>query len=171
MQFLGYSGSGKTFSIVALTSRLSKAGKKVATVKHVHDQIFTIDTPGKDSWKFAQAGASIGAVIAPKEFTLVRRGETNRLNIATVVKNFEREGIDYAFVEGFYKQLRSYPGIIRVLCSTNKGDVHDLLANHGERVAFVTGMVAKRRMREVHGIPLLDLPRDTSRALKLIDES
>lgn len=53
----GWSGAGKTTLVERLIPRLTALGKRVATVKHAHHG-FDLDTPGKDSWRHRQAGAS-----------------------------------------------------------------------------------------------------------------
>lgn len=55
--FAGYSGSGKTTLIEQVIPRLVAAGRKVSVIKHAHHR-FDFDTPGKDSWRHRQAGAT-----------------------------------------------------------------------------------------------------------------
>ena len=52
----GYSGSGKTTLITAVVPQLCEAGLRVAVLKHAHHG-FDVDTPGKDSYRFREAGA------------------------------------------------------------------------------------------------------------------
>jgi molybdopterin-guanine dinucleotide biosynthesis protein len=47
VHFLGYSRSGKTYAISLLTRELAKADKRVGTLKHIHDERFSIDTWGE----------------------------------------------------------------------------------------------------------------------------
>lgn len=54
----GWSGAGKTTLIEALIPRLRSAGLRVAVAKHdAHGM--QIDQPGKDSYRFFEAGASV----------------------------------------------------------------------------------------------------------------
>lgn len=55
--FAGYSGSGKTSLIEQVIPRLVAAGRMVSVIKHAHHR-FDFDTPGKDSWRHRQAGAT-----------------------------------------------------------------------------------------------------------------
>ena len=55
--FAGYSGSGKTTLLEKLIPRLTARGLRVAVVKHTHHDV-DWDTPGKDSWRHRQAGAT-----------------------------------------------------------------------------------------------------------------
>ncbi|WP_406608642.1 molybdopterin-guanine dinucleotide biosynthesis protein B [Agarivorans sp. JK6] len=52
----GYSGSGKTTLLSQLIPLLKAQGLSVAVIKHSHHAI-ELDKPGKDSHKFAEAGA------------------------------------------------------------------------------------------------------------------
>lgn len=60
----GPSNSGKTTLIEKLIPRLRARGISVGTIKHAHHG-FELDQHGKDSWRHAQAGADVVAVIAP----------------------------------------------------------------------------------------------------------
>lgn len=52
----GASGSGKTTVLEALVRVLRQRGWRVAALKHTPAG-FTLDRPGKDSWRLARAGA------------------------------------------------------------------------------------------------------------------
>ena len=59
--FVGRSGTGKTTYLERLIPVLRARGLRLAVVKHdVHG--FQMDTPGKDTYRFAQAGAGIVAI-------------------------------------------------------------------------------------------------------------
>ncbi len=52
----GWSGSGKTTLIEKLLPLFRARGLVVSLIKHTHHG-FDIDKPGKDSWRFREAGA------------------------------------------------------------------------------------------------------------------
>lgn len=56
LTFVGKSGTGKTTFLEQLVPELKRRGLRVAMVKHDAHQ-FEMDRPGKDTWRFAQAGA------------------------------------------------------------------------------------------------------------------
>jgi formylmethanofuran dehydrogenase subunit E len=62
--FVGRSGSGKTTLLERVLPRLAAAGLRVGVVKHTHHQV-EWDQPGKDSWRFAQAGAAAVVLATP----------------------------------------------------------------------------------------------------------
>lgn len=60
MQVLGFtggSGSGKTTLLEKLIPELKRRGQTVSVIKHAHHG-FDMDTPGKDSWRHREAGAT-----------------------------------------------------------------------------------------------------------------
>ena len=70
--FAGYSGSGKTTLIERLIPLLEQEGIRTAVIKHdAHGLRF--DTEGKDSRRFAAAGAVCSLVNGPKESAIFLR--------------------------------------------------------------------------------------------------
>jgi molybdopterin-guanine dinucleotide biosynthesis protein MobB len=62
---IGKSGSGKTTLLEKLIRELTERGYRLGTVKHHSHSGFEIDVPGKDSWRFAQAGSKHVVISAP----------------------------------------------------------------------------------------------------------
>lgn len=69
---IGYSGSGKTTLIEKLIPLLRSRGCRLAVIKH-DAHAFEIDYPGKDSWRFYQAGADEVLISSSEKLALVRR--------------------------------------------------------------------------------------------------
>lgn len=61
---VGPSGSGKTAFLVRLIPELKSRGARVAVLKHCHEDV-PLDREGKDSWKFAEAGAFRVGIVTP----------------------------------------------------------------------------------------------------------
>jgi molybdopterin-guanine dinucleotide biosynthesis protein B len=74
--FAGYSGSGKTTLIEQLIPLFVAHGLKVSLIKHTHHD-FSIDQPGKDSYRHRTAGCSEVMVTSQYRWALVHelRGE------------------------------------------------------------------------------------------------
>jgi molybdopterin-guanine dinucleotide biosynthesis protein B len=54
--FAGWSGSGKTTLIEKLIPLFTARGLRVSLIKHAHHKV-DVDKPGKDSYRFREAGA------------------------------------------------------------------------------------------------------------------
>ena len=59
--FIAWSGTGKTTYLEGLIAALKARGLRVAAVKHDGHRL-DLDREGKDSWRFARAGADVVAV-------------------------------------------------------------------------------------------------------------
>jgi molybdopterin-guanine dinucleotide biosynthesis protein B len=96
--FVGASGSGKTTLIERLIPALAARGLTVSALKHAHHG-FDMDRPGKDSFRFRQAGAAQVLVAAPQRWALLtelrERGATLQDLLARL------DPCDLVLVEGF----------------------------------------------------------------------
>lgn len=70
---VGGKKSGKTTAVEALTRELTKRGYQVAAVKHISEEGFSFDTEGKDTWRFAQAGAKTIIAVSPNEVVTIKK--------------------------------------------------------------------------------------------------
>lgn len=64
---IGHSGSGKTTLLEKLIEELKRRGYRLAVIKHHHHAGLQFDKPGKDTWRFAQAGADHVVLAGPNE--------------------------------------------------------------------------------------------------------
>ncbi len=91
---VGFKKSGKTTLVELLVKALSKLGP-VGTIKHLHEH--SINTPNTDTWKHAQAGASVVIGVARNE--LVKYSHENTLQEA--LDELADAGMDFGVIEGF----------------------------------------------------------------------
>ncbi len=91
---IGFKKSGKTTLVERLVKALSKQGS-VGTVKHMHEH--SINMPGTDTWKHAEAGASLVVGVTPGE--LVKFSRKNTLPAA--LDELADAGMDFGVIEGF----------------------------------------------------------------------
>jgi molybdopterin-guanine dinucleotide biosynthesis protein B len=96
--FVGHSGCGKTTLIERLLPELSRRGLRVATIKHAHHKV-VLDTPGKDSWRYKQAGAVMSMLVTSNELQLVADAVEQR-EPAQLAQRFLGEA-DMVLAEGF----------------------------------------------------------------------
>jgi molybdopterin-guanine dinucleotide biosynthesis adapter protein len=98
---VGWKNSGKTTLTSRLIAELTRRGLKVAAVKHAHHG-FDVDQPGRDSYKFREAGAREVAVISDRRVAIMQelRDEPEPA-LEDVLKRLE--GSDLILIEGFKK--------------------------------------------------------------------
>jgi len=68
--FIGYSNSGKTTLIEKLVAIFAARGLRVAAIKHAHHG-FDMDRPGKDSYRYREAGAQQVLIATAQRWALL----------------------------------------------------------------------------------------------------
>lgn len=103
------SGTGKTTFLEKLITEITKRGYRVGVIKSDAHR-FDIDKPGKDSWRFAEAGASSTAIIGPDKYAVIQKTETKK-DIEDVIPMIEN--VDIILVEGFKMSQRPRFEVLR----------------------------------------------------------
>jgi molybdopterin-guanine dinucleotide biosynthesis protein B len=106
---VGTSGTGKTTLIEKLIPALKRKGFRVGTIKHdVHG--FTIDQPGKDSWRHKDAGASMVLLSSPRQVAMVK--DVSRDTPLDQLESYFSE-VDIILAEGYKRGNRPKLEIFR----------------------------------------------------------
>ena len=105
--FSAWSGTGKTTLIEKLVLHLKARGLRVAVIKHdAHD--FEMDKPGKDSWRFARAGADMTLISSASKTAVIEyRPRSFRENLAMI------HDVDLILVEGYKQEDLPRIGVCR----------------------------------------------------------
>lgn len=99
--FVGRANTGKTTFIEKLIPLLNNEGLRVAVIKHHHHD-FEIDKPGKDTYRYKQAGARMTMLTSPHKIALVEDVDTE-LRLQEVVERFIHS-VDLLIVEGYKRE-------------------------------------------------------------------
>lgn len=124
------SNSGKTTLIEKLVPILKARGLRVAVIKHASAG-FDLDKPGKDSWRFQQAGADAVILAGPGRLALMKKAEKE-----PSPEELERLAgdVDIILYEGFKRRARNK---IEVFRSGVSGE-HPLCKDDPSYLALVT---------------------------------
>lgn len=139
---IGKSGSGKTTLIEKLIQVLNRDGYRLATVKHHSHAGFEIDTPGKDSWRFAQAGAQQVVIAAPDKYATYRKLDTE-LSLDEIAAGITE--VDLILVEGYKRSNKASIEVVRAENST------ELIGSPEQRIAIASDVPLDL------GVPRFDL--------------
>lgn len=96
--FIAWSGTGKTTYLERLIAALKARGVSVAAVKHDAHR-FDADREGKDSWRFARAGADVVAVADGEKCAVF---EYRPASLAGLLARLPET--DIVLVEGWYAE-------------------------------------------------------------------
>ncbi len=95
--FVGSSGSGKTTLMTQILPLLRGHGLRVSALKHAHHG-FDIDRPGKDSFRYREAGAEEVMLVADGRWVLLRE-EAEEMSLEALTGRMAP--VDIVLVEGF----------------------------------------------------------------------
>ncbi len=126
--FAAYSGTGKTTVIEQIVRALKAKGLRVAVIKHDGHR-FEIDHEGKDSWRFAHAGADITIISSQEKTAYVEQRSLSLRQLIDMVHD-----VDLILVEGYKNEALPQIGIARR--ATGKGFTADL----SRFIAIITDM-------------------------------
>ena len=99
--FVAWSGTGKTTYLTALIGVLAARGIRTALVKHDAHR-FEIDREGKDTRRFADAGAQVVAIADGEKWALM---EYRPVTLETILSKIT--DVDLVLVEGWHTDARN----------------------------------------------------------------
>jgi molybdopterin-guanine dinucleotide biosynthesis protein MobB len=129
VSIVGYSGSGKTTLLEKVIRELKRRGYRLAVIKHHHHRNLQFDVSGKDSWRFAQAGADQVVIAGPDQVVQVRAYEEDP-TLEQIIAGIR--DVDLILIEGFKEA-----GIPKVEVSRGQPQ-SDLISPLESLVAIVT---------------------------------
>jgi molybdopterin-guanine dinucleotide biosynthesis protein B len=127
ISIVGHSGAGKTSLVEKLIRELTARGVRVATIKHAHHKV-ELDTPGKDSYRYKEAGAVMSMLLTRDALQLVADAKEER-EPEQLAQRFLGEA-DLVLAEGFS------------LCATPKIEVLRRACDKSPRCSIEDGLIA-----------------------------
>ncbi len=111
--FAAYSGTGKTTLIEKLVRRFQETGVRAAVVKH-DGHGFEIDHVGKDTWRFAKAGAAVTVISSAAQSAYIERRPLSLAQVLAMIHD-----VDIILIEGYKNEDLPQIGVARQ--ATGKG--------------------------------------------------
>jgi molybdopterin molybdotransferase len=144
---VGRSESGKTLLVEQLIAEFKRRGYKIAALKHSHCGDIEVDQPGKDTWKFAQAGSDAVCISSPRKLAFIKKSDHD-LRVEEVLPIIGHE-FDLVLVEGFKKSKLPKIEVHR----QELGD--DLLCSPEELSAIVTDGPLDTPLADNYKLPII----------------
>lgn len=129
VSIVGKSRSGKTVLMERLIAEFKRRGYRVAALKHSRGGM-EIDKPGKDTWRFAEAGSDAVFVSSPDKLAFIKRLE-HEPEIDEIMRIIGPD-FDIILAEGFKKSKLPKIEVHRSQLGS------DLLCSPGELSAVIT---------------------------------
>lgn len=167
---VGAKKTGKTTLATFLVQRLVRRGYRVVSMKHVHHRNFSLDSPGRDSWRLTKAGSRAVVIISPDEITQIIRPErgSNREGLAFAVKTALSIRSNFIVLEGFSSMLRAFPHpLLTIVMANSEEDLSRSMARVRRSVFAISGRIADNTTEpRRNGIPILKYPADRERLFR-----
>jgi molybdopterin-guanine dinucleotide biosynthesis protein MobB len=161
---VGSKKSGKTTTVEALTGELTKRGFRVATVKHVSEPDFTIDTAGKDTWRFARSGAKTVVVVASSEIATIEKTSV-RESLTEILSRCK--GSDIVIMEGFKKLVGNKKDIPKIIVVKSAEEAREAAKNFAPILAFAGPYSTGKTYADV---PYVDALKNSGKLAGLVEE-
>ena len=146
--FVARSGTGKTTLMTAVIEELKTRGYRVGAIKH-NAHRFTIDRPGKDSYRFTEAGADTMLISSDTQLALVKQ-QLEPPSVEALLSRYFLD-VDLVLVEGFKTSSLPKIELYRAACR------QELLCAGGMSEQNLLAVASDVEL--VVDVPLLDLNR------------
>jgi molybdopterin-guanine dinucleotide biosynthesis protein B len=163
---IGGKKSGKTTAIELLIKELTRRGYRIAAVKHIPEPNFTMDEEGKDTWKYAQAGAVTIIAVSSQEIATIEKVAPASFSLKKVLQKCR--DCDLVFLEGFRDLVVNDSRIDKILVVSSAEEVaKDMKKFHP--IIALTGPVQLRKA-ERH-IPYVNVLENSKKLADLIERT
>ena len=139
---VGSKRSGKTTTVEALVKELSSRGYRIVTVKHISERNFTMDTKGKDTWRYAQAGARTIIGIASEEIATIEKA-SGSVSLREILRRCRDH--DIVLLEGFKKLVSKKENISKIVVVKSTEEALQAVKDFKPILAF-TGPYSTERL-------------------------
>ncbi|MBN1803266.1 MAG: molybdopterin-guanine dinucleotide biosynthesis protein MobB [Candidatus Lokiarchaeota archaeon] len=159
---MGTSGSGKTHFIVrAIRLIKEKLNLEAAVIKNIHDH--EVDTPGKDSHEFSEAGASYSVIRNRKNENCIFLKQPVPLEDLIDWLSRGPLKIDVLFIEGF--RNLAHPS---VLCARSPEEIKDQINEH---VKMISGLISNEFQENFKsfGVPVIKIEDNFELFVKIFE--
>ena len=141
ISFIGYSKSGKTASIEAVIQYLQTKSYFICTLKHTSQENFTIDTRGKNTWRYSQAGSNVVLSHSANESALMMNLSLSQEELVEFTKYISNSPVvnkskqkPIFILEGFRNLSLKH-----ILCASN---LEDITSQKNDKIIAIAGKIS-----------------------------
>jgi len=151
----GYHHSGKTTAVVSIIKELKKRKYKVVSIKDIHNEDFSVDKLGSNTWKHWQASKDVVIARGLEETYQIWH---KKLDLNEILYHLKA---DFVIVEGMYEAA-----LPRILCAKNERELDELV---NDTVFAISGIYADKHS-EYKDLNVYKSETDISKIVDLIEE-
>jgi molybdopterin-guanine dinucleotide biosynthesis protein B len=161
---VGGKKSGKTRTIEILIKHFAKKGYKIAAVKHIPEQDFTIDKEGKDTWKYAQSGAKTVIAVSACEIATIEKIDLRKKRLAEILRKCRT--CNLVFLEGFKDRVAKNNRVYKIVVVNSEQQFAESLKTFEPILAFTGsyGLVPSSNQA-----PYVDVLKEPEKLVDLVE--
>jgi len=149
----GVSKSGKTTTIEKIIGELLRRGYSVGSIKDIHTETFSLDTPGKNTWRHKAAGSAMVVARGNAETDIMI---PRRLEIPEILLWFDH---DFVIIEGGREE--KFP---KILTAADSGEIE---TRRDDSVFAISGVVSGQSIDV--DLPVINALTDIEKLTDLIE--
>lgn len=172
ISFIGYSKSGKTASMEAIITYLTANKIRCMAFKHIHQDNFSIDTPGKNTWKYSKAGAQIVCSKSKIESAIIMNWDVSPHTLIKMVNvlsqsEFASEAHSAVLIFEGFRNLDEK----KILCVKSSDEIPDQLDSNVIAVAGAINLIPSEvnNIKIHYNLPVLDFLINPEKIMDLYD--
>ena len=162
---VGGKKSGKTTAIEILTKELTTRGYRIAVVKHIPESNFTIDNEGKDTWRYAQSGATIVIGASADEIATIEKVNAKSISLNDILQRCKNS--DIVFVEGFRKSVSRDRSIYKIVVAQSLEDFEEAIVTFDPILVFTGPCSPKKSDLRV---PYIEIFKNAKKIADLVEK-
>ena len=156
---------GKTTTGEKLTSELVRRGYKIAAIKHISEPDFTMDSTGKDTWRYAQAGAKTIIAVSSNEIVTIEKSDAEKTRLSSLLKKCREN--DIILIEGLKNQVAKNEAVPKIAITTTRVQAENALRMYKPILAF-SGPYNTKPMNV--NIPYADATKNPDKLADIIEK-
>lgn len=163
---IGEKKVGKTTTGEKLTSELVRRGYKVAAIKHISEPDFSLDSTGKDTWRYAEAGAKTIIAVSPKEIVTIEKNGGAKVELTSLLKKCG--DCEIVFIEGLKELVAKNNDIPKIAITTTREQAESALRLYKPILAF-SGLYNTESLNV--NIPYADATKNPDRLADIVENT
>jgi molybdopterin-guanine dinucleotide biosynthesis protein MobB len=153
-----------------LVSRLASEGYRIGALKHIYHKGFKIDQEGTNTWRYTNAGSKVTAAVSTEQIVVIKKAEAPLNSLEEVIGLLGGEQLDIIVVEGFRNLVEKREDVLKIITAKDADELERTLEETAQPILAVSGVIAQRELGNMQGIPVINVPADGVRLLRLVEE-
>jgi len=153
-----------------LVSKLASEGYRIGAIKHIYHKGFKIDQEGTNTWRYTKAGSKVTAAVSTQQIVVIKRAEAPLNSLEEVIGLLGGEQLDIIVIEGFRNLVEKRKDVLKIITAKDADELKKTLEETAQPIIAVSGVIGQQRLESTQGIPVINMPAEGERLLKLVKE-